>query len=246
MTRDDFNKIAEEAIVILPIGAVEQHGPHLPVMTDVAIVNEIARKSGEKTAKQEPVVLGPTIPFGFSHHHLIYPGTLSLSSNTLLLVLKELLESVVKSGFKKMFIINGHGGNDEIIQLAARNAAVDYNVTVGAASYWSIASDTIKNYCEKHHLSPAPGHAGQFETSLMLVIYPELVKLAKLVNANPRRNPLEIDLLSSNVRIEKPSVWKDIDGFTDDPDSAFAERGKELIELITDEVARCLIEFGKL
>jgi len=245
MTRDDFKEITEKAIVILPIGAVEQHGPHLPVMTDEAIVNEIARKSGEKIAKQVPVVLGPTIPFGFSHHHLIYSGTLSLSSNTLLLVLKELLESVVKSGFQKIFIINGHGGNDEIIQLAARNAAMDYNVTVGAASYWSIASDTIKNYCEKHQLSPAPGHAGQFETSLMLVIYPELVKLANLVNANPRRNPLEIDLLYTNVRIEKPSIWKDIDGFTDDPNSAFAERGKELIEIITDEVARCLIEFGK-
>jgi creatinine amidohydrolase len=243
LSREQIGELAEKAMVILAIGATEQHGPHLPVETDNVLVNAIAEKSVEKAGKKIPIVLGPSMPFGFSHHHFLYPGVLSLSIQTLLTVLNELVESIIKSGFKKIFILNGHGGNEEIIRLTARELALKHPVTIGAASYWTIAAEGIADYAAAHQLSGAPGHAGQFETSLMLALKPELVQLDNLSLASSNRMAIEMSIDPGKAKIENNAVWKQIDGFTDHPKLAKAEYGKELLERITEAVAGQFADF---
>lgn len=243
MSREQIGKLAKEAMIILPIGAIEQHGPHLPVETDNIIINDVARQSAEKAGADIPIVLGPSIPFGFSHHHFLYPGVLSLSIPTLLTVLNELVESVIRSGFDKIFILNGHGGNDELIRLTAREMALKHPVAVGAASYWTVAAEGMAAYAETQGINQLPGHAGQFETSMLLALRPELVHLEKLSLASIERNPVEKKIGSGKLKVEDSQRWKLIDGFTDYPEKADARFGKDMLDLITDEVAVQLVAF---
>src|SRR5262245_33503799 len=124
MTRESLNEIASRALVVLPVGATEQHGPHLPVGTDSFTVEYIAHAASSDAAGSIPVVVAPTLRFGSSHHHIPFGGTLSLSTETYYRVITELTESLILGGFKRLFILNGHGGNNELIQLAARDLAL--------------------------------------------------------------------------------------------------------------------------
>ena len=116
----------------LPLGATEQHGPHLPSGTDTFAVESIARDAAALAAEQISVVVTPSLPFGSSAHHLIFGATLSLSTETYYKALCDLLESLVQDGFTRIFLINGHGGNHELAQLAARDMALKHPVRIGA------------------------------------------------------------------------------------------------------------------
>jgi creatinine amidohydrolase len=241
MTRGQLNKAAEkDSLVIITIGATEQHGPHLPVMTDNVIVEEIAKRSVAKAEGSIPIILGPNIPFGFSHHHYLYAGAISLSVQTLLTVLKETVDSVIKSGFKKIFILNSHGGNDEIIRLAAKEIAYHNEIWIGASSYWNLAEESLTAYKEREQLYDV-GHAGQFETSLMLAIRPELVQI-DLLKETAQREIFDLTF-ESVLQMTPESIWKEIDGYSDEPFKAQRKIGETLLHLITDEIHEALITF---
>src|SRR5262249_41520040 len=158
-----------DALLVLPVGAIEQHGPHLPVAVDTYAVTHIARAAAEQAAGQIPILVAPTLPFGSSHHHLPFGGTLSLGTETYYRVLIDLAESLIAGGFRRIFFLNGHGGNNELIQLAARDLALRHPAHLAAASYWTIAWQAL--VAERANDSAGlPGHAGTFETSLMLAL----------------------------------------------------------------------------
>ena len=120
LTREKARELAPHTLLVLPVGAVEQHGPHLPVGTDYLTVEHVARGAAEQAQKAISVLVAPTLPFGSSHHHLSFGGTLSLATETYYRVLADLGESMIVSGFRSLVLINGHGGNHELIQLVAR------------------------------------------------------------------------------------------------------------------------------
>src|ERR1700722_8423347 len=124
MNREQLRAAAAESLAILPIGATEQHGPHLPTGTDSFAVEAIAREAALAVPNDIPAIVTPTLPFGSSHHHFIFGATLSLSTETYYRVLCELIESLVTDGFTRIFLVNGHGGNHELAQLAARDMAL--------------------------------------------------------------------------------------------------------------------------
>ncbi|MDY0406310.1 creatininase family protein [Virgibacillus sp. 179-BFC.A HS] len=233
MTREEIEASCEN-LVIITIGATEQHGSHLPVSTDNFIVETIAKESVRRSNEQIPIILGPHIPFGFSHHHFLYAGAISLSIQTLLTVLKEIVESMVKSGFTKIFILNSHGGNDEIIRLAAKEIGYVHDVNIGAASYWSIAKDKFTVYLANTGLYDV-GHAGQFETSLMMAIEPALVHMDRLQQKNSNRKATDLTF-EDVVRIRPKSIWKEIDGYSDEPEKAQREIGELLLNQICNHV----------
>jgi len=174
LTRGEIRAIAATTMVVLPVGAVEQHGPHLPTGTDFFVVEHLARMATTEAARDVPVVVAPTLPFGSSHHHLPFGGTLSLGTELYYRVVYDLVESLISSGFRKCFILNGHGGNSELVQLVARDLALKHPVHVAAASYWSIARDAFAALGDVTDVR-IPGHAGAFETSLIMALRPELV-----------------------------------------------------------------------
>jgi len=112
MTRQELRAIAGETTVVLPLGATEQHGPHLPAGTDFFTVDRLAQAAAERAAAEIAITVTPALPFGSSNHHLIFGATLSLRTETYYRVLNDLLRSLVTDGFRRIFLLNGHGGNE--------------------------------------------------------------------------------------------------------------------------------------
>jgi len=239
LTREEARAIASEAIAVLPVGATEQHGPHLPVGTDAFGVEYVAREAAKAVAGRIPIVVTPTLPFGSSHHHLPFGGTMSLSTETYYRVVSELAGSLIAGGFRRIFILNGHGGNSELIQLVARDLALTHQAHLAAASYWTVAWDALVAL-DAHQGGRLPGHAGAFETSLILALRPELVPSPlphREGAASPTPKP------APAYRLERHGFWQEIGGFTDSPDRASAERGRAYLGAIVAEIGKALIEF---
>jgi creatinine amidohydrolase len=242
LTRERLKELAPEALVVLPVGATEQHGPHLPVGTDTFAVQHIARNAAERASAEITTVLAPVLPFGSSHHHLPFGGTFSVSTETYYRLLVELLESLVAGGFRKAFIVNGHGGNAELIQLAARDVAREHPISVAAAPYWTIGWDALVE-AGIHQQGKLPGHAGRFESSLVLALRPDLV-----VEPRPHRDlPAGTGepRMTSPFRAEHHGSWQAMDGFTDSPDLGSAEIGEQALELTVAAVAAAFVSFAE-
>jgi len=133
MNREQL-RAAADSLVVLPIGATEQHGPHLPTGTDFFTITAVAEESARIASAEIPVIITPALPFGSSDHHLSFGATLSLSTETYYRVLRELVESLVTGGFRRIFLLNGHGGNHELAELAARDIALRRDAHVAAGS----------------------------------------------------------------------------------------------------------------
>ena len=230
------------AVVVVPVGATEQHGPHLPVATDWWHVEWVARRAAERVnsagAAPVRVVVAPTLPFGSSPHHLPFGGTISLPTTTYYEVLVAILESLVTDGFRRLFLVNGHGGNHELIQIAARDVALRHPVVVAAGSWWNIAWDVLVE-AGAGDVGRLPGHAGGFETSLVMAMRPD-VPLGELPAARPTDSAAAADprRFSPLVRNEVHDFWISVEGFSDGPVRASREAGERYLEVSVAEVAR--------
>ena len=118
LTRDEAGRQVPDATVIMPSAAIEQHGPHLPIITDTCIVEAVSERVA--AAASVPVLVAPTVCYGASQHHFPFPGVMSLSSGTFSAILRDLLDSLARMGARRVYLLNGHGGNDELIRLVAR------------------------------------------------------------------------------------------------------------------------------
>lgn len=233
-------RAASDALIVIPIGATEQHGPHLPTGTDFFTVDAVAAESAAIASADIPVIVTPALPFGSSDHHFVFGATLSLSTETYYRVLRELIESLVKDGFRRVFLLNGHGGNHELAELAARDVALTREVNVGAGSYWAIAWEALVAE-EAHRQRWLPGHAGDFETSMMLALRPDL-KFGPLPHRDDLRDTDPLRRVAP-WRTELHGFWKSIDGYTDSPDQATPEKGKRFFKAITGAVAKAFVDF---
>lgn len=239
LTRDDLRVSSVRALLILPIAAVEQHGPHLPVGADWIIVEYVARAAAAAAAQHIPMVVAPTLPFGSSDHHLPFGGTISFSTTVYYQLLVDIVTSLSACGFRRMFMLNGHGGNQEIMQLVARDMALRHPLRIGAASYWEIARERLIAL-RAHHDQRLPGHAGGFESALMLALRPELVRLPLPSRGWTKENePPE----AAPFRLETHGFWQAIDGYSDNPAQATAEDGRMYLDAIVDAVTHALLEF---
>jgi len=244
LTRDELGRLAPGATVVVPLGSTEQHAHHLPVRTDAAIVTAIAERAVELAAAHEPILLAPTLPFGFAHHHVPFGGTISLSSVTYLGVLTDIVTTLSLEGFRRVVLLNGHGGNDSAMRLAADRVGYELHldVNVAAGSYWTLAA----GFLETVDLPPGvvPGHAGHFETSIMLALSPEAVRLdARVVDAEPTTR-LGIPE-SAGAHVRRPNLWESSDGRTDDAQLADAELGSRMLAGIADSVAEFIVAFHR-
>jgi creatinine amidohydrolase len=167
-------KIVDTAI--LPCGAIEQHGPHLPVDVDYYDANYMARAVAERCEKPRPFVL-PPIPYGVSYHHSAFKGTLSVSNNALSALVYDIGMNLAQSGIKKLVMLNGHGDNKPTLTYAAqminRDAKIFVCVETGETS-----DDDLYDLIN----TPNDIHAGEIETSTTLALRPHLVDMDKAVD----------------------------------------------------------------
>jgi creatinine amidohydrolase len=183
LTTQDFADIdAERAVAILPVGAVEQHGPHLPVRVDAAINAGIISRAVELMPPDCPALVLPMMPVGKSDEHLAFPGTLTLSHETLARVWFELGESVHRAGIRKILFFNSHGGQPQLLEIVCRELRVKLGM-YAVSAMWPrlIDMDALFNPDENRHGI----HAGQSETSIMLHLHPELVEMHLAENFVP-------------------------------------------------------------
>jgi creatinine amidohydrolase len=239
LNRNELRTVAATALAVIPIGATEQHGPHLATGMDYFTVEAIAREAGTIAGTETDVVVTPALPFGSSHHHLVFGGTLSFTTETYRRMLYELVESLVTDGFKRIFLLNGHGGNHELAQLAVRDIVLHHPVHAAAGSYWNMAwQDLVAAGIEAAWL---PGHAGEFETSLMMSLRPDLVARELPFRQLPE-NP-EALVLPAPFRDERNGFWESINGHTDSPALATPEKGDRFREVIARSVARAWLDY---
>ncbi|MBB4664065.1 creatininase family protein [Conexibacter arvalis] len=254
-TREELAALLPEAVVVLPVGATEQHGPHLATGMDAVAAERLAAAAAERAgaarggaAPADPanggaaragaaqgggqpvtVVLAPTLAFGASEHHLPFGGTLSLSAATLARVLGELIASATSSGARRLLLLNGHGGNSAVCAQAAADAARLHGIVAAAADYWALAA------ADGPWGTSYPGHAGAFETALMRALRPEGVRDGEL-----RPSPGTWPSAPDGLRLEQPGAWAAIDGFTDDPRDGAEADGAAAFERLVDAVARAI------
>jgi creatinine amidohydrolase len=174
LTAAELGEAAQRGdVVVLPIGAVEQHGPHLPLDTDSFTAFTIATRAAERVP-EFPVLVLPPVWWGLSPYWMVFPGTLTLRVETLTELLVDIAGSVAHHGFGSMAIVNGHGGNGGLIQAAAVKASRD-GFRVAALSYWSLIPDELRRLSTRD--AGGIGHAGELETSIQLYLQPECVAL---------------------------------------------------------------------
>lgn len=245
-TRDELNAALPGSVVLLPTGATEQHGHHLVTGHDTFAVTAIAYRAARAVPVGTSIVVAPALPFGSSAHHLPFGGTLSLATETYRAVVMDLVTSMIGGGARRIFLLNGHGGNRELNQLVARDVAMvqpaDRSVVIAAASYWEIAAASLATEPDLDlGAVRQPGHAGQFETATMLAMTPEHVREPRPIR---EQDPSIVPAIPG-VRIETTGLWESYDGFTDFPHRATAEQGQRALDLIVRDVAAALVAFGR-
>jgi creatinine amidohydrolase len=228
---EDLDK--SRAVLVQPIGAIEQHGPHLPVMTDAFVGEQIAALAADQT--DTSVHLLPTLSYGKSTEHLGWAGTMSLSSETLLAVLKDVGRSAAASGFTRLVFVNGHGGNPASLDVAARDIRTETGLLVFPV--------TTGRLGVPHGLDLPDAefsiHGGHVETSVMLHLAPHTVHPDRFT-AGGAHLP---DLFPGELSLEGalPTAWISDDlttnGVIGDPRAATAEIGKEIVDHWTGRLA---------
>jgi creatinine amidohydrolase len=241
MTTSEFAALdAGRVIALLPVGAIEQHGPHLPVAVDACINQGIVQRALELMPAALPVTVLPMQPVGKSDEHIAFPGTLTLSAGTLIRVWTELGEAVARAGIRKLLFFNSHGGQPQVMEIVARDLRVRRGMAVVAYSWFAgglppglFPADEVR-----HGI-----HAGAIETSMMLHLRPDLVQMAHAADFRP----LMRDLEGEGHRLLSPTgpgklAWQAQDlhpsGACGDAADADAERGRVLV----DHAARVLVD----
>ncbi len=231
MTREEFKRMLEAVkVAVIPTGSTEQHGPHLPLKVDIANTLHIVKRAAEMLYPQ--AIVTPPVAIGVSPHHLCYPGSLTLRHETFINLILDLCRSLKHHGIKKMAIVNGHGGNIAPGYLAARRARDDLGLKMVFISYWSLIPREISDAVLETKI--IPGHACEFETSLALAIYPELVskEIPRAVRA-----PWHLQGFISDMNETTG------DGYVGDPSLASAEKGERLIDAAVKGLVSLLRDF---
>jgi creatinine amidohydrolase len=177
----------EEAVIILPVGATEQHGPHLPVYVDTIIPTEIVGQALQQLEPETPAYGLPPVWCGKSCEHGGFAGTISLRSETLAAVLMDIGESIYQSGFRKLVLANGHGGQPQVLEIVARELRVHHpDLAVFPWSVWAPAPEAKAHLCERE--ANEGMHAGTAETSLMMALMGDFIDEQRFVTEYPPDN----------------------------------------------------------
>lgn len=231
-------------IAIFPLGSFEQHGPHLPLTTDSDIVAAVAR--GVERLRPEKILCLPTLWPGHSTHHLGFAGTMSVHQMPYIRLITELCEGIVAMGARKVFLLNGHGGNDVPVRAALRELKSQYpRTTFVFASYWTLAARTITQVRESE--LGGLGHACEMETSLMLHLHPDRVKQRRA----RRDGPGDTDRYrKSDMQYGRPvyfvSEFQEITrtGTVGQPELATAAKGRQFLSGIVADVTAFVDAFA--
>ena len=243
----DFAALDMESIVALqPVGAVEQHGPHLPVRVDAAINEGIVTRALALMPNDLPVLVLPALPVGKSNEHIAYPGTLSLSYETLARVWTEIGESVHRAGCRRLVFFNSHGGQPQVMEIVCRELRVRLAMlAVGCSWFRTVDTADLFDELERRHGI----HAGESETSVMLHLHPDLVDMAQARNFVPASVDMEreFEILTPEGGVGFGWQVQDLQPFgaCGNAGAADAGKGREIVDRAAAAFIRLLQEIDR-
>lgn len=215
-------------LVLIPIAAVEQHGPHMPTGTDTILCTAVAE--AVEARMRDQTLLMPTVWLGASAHHLRLGATLSSELQNYVAMLCDIASSLLRDGHRRLLFVNGHGGNLDPMYVALRTLQPEHvDSLLAGTNYWSVADDLIRETLEGDH--KFVGHACEFETSMILHVRPELVDQSLLADAG-KLLPDDVD----GVFVSRDMRQRTRAGYTGRPDLASAEKGKRLFDGVVDRM----------
>ena len=219
----------DQTLVLIPIAAVEQHGPHMPTGTDTILCTSVAEAVEARLPQQ--ALLIPTLWLGASAHHLKLGSTFDSRLDHYIATLCDIGQSLLDDGFQRLMFLNGHGGNIDPMRIAARMMQSKYpDRLLAAGSYWCNADELISETLTGD--DKFVGHACEFETSLMLHVRPDLVDQQRCDDAG-KLVPDQLD----GIFLSRDMYQRTQNGFTGRPDLANADKGRKLFEGIVDRLA---------
>ena len=242
-TSREFADIAEsDPVVVLPIGATEQHGPHLPLFTDSLIAQAVLAETFSRLPPGHRCYFLYPIGASYSVEHADFPGTITLKAETLLALLRDTATSLARAGVKRLVLLNAHGGNIGVLQLAAREIRLETGQLVLTVHAGSLARRELSDPLEDE----LGIHAGEAETSLLLALVPDWVDMRR---AN-REFPVSFSA-SRHLSLEGrfPVAWKTRDhsasGTFGDATAATAEKGRAALSAMAGTLVEVLSEFAE-
>ncbi len=248
MTWPEVGEAAAEGLVVLqPIGAIEQHGRHLPVDTDNVIVNRLCVRAAELAPID--IVVAPIIPYGFNDHNMEFPGTVSIRPSVLLEYLFDVGHSYATQGFRRLLWVNGHGSNAAIVELAARRITNETPAASGVTGSKELTTAVERQL----HLRTSPHggicHACEFETALYMHLEPSLVKMNEITDELPSGlTPYEDHDWMGGGPLKFMSWWsqRSVSGVEGSPSCATPDLGARLFEECAVMLADMAAKFRKL
>ena len=244
LTSPEIEQLSRKTPCIIPLAATEQHGPHLPLATDRMIgwhfLLELEKQIAEK------ILVLPSLTIGCSEHHLDFAGTLHYSHDTHAAMVEDIIESLMHHGFGRIILFNSHGGNQGLAQTLVERLGPEVEIMV-AITWWKLATSALRELNESGF--GGVGHAGEFETSLMLHIAPELVKedLISPGQNQPTVSWAKGDLLQApSVSLYKSMQEMTPNGVLGDPTAATAEKGARITALVVSRLKEIIFDLNKM
>jgi len=239
-----------EVVAVLPLGATEQHGPHLPLCVDTTLVDAVVRGALPQLPETVPVLVLPTQAIGLSPEHDRFAGTLTLSAQTLIALWTEIGAAVAATGIRKLLLFNAHGGHVGAMDVVARELRARHDLIVYGSSWYSLPLGDAVNRLfppEEHRFGV---HAGDIETSMMLALRPELVDMSRAANfisASRQRAP-HYALLGDGRSAKLGWQMQDYhpQGAAGNAAAASADKGQALLDAASAQLALLLQEISRL
>ena len=227
LTWEEMNTaIAMQKVVILPTGSTEQHGPHLPLDTDVFLAESVCLAAAQR-APDRMLVL-PPISYGLNLHHIDFPGTIHIEPEVYTAFCTQITKSVAYHGFRKILLVNGHGSNTPLNDLVARKTVLGTKALCAAVNYFALALDAFAAAGG----APFIAHADDFETSLYLHLAPERVRMDRAVAGHDIMGSYVSSDSTANYPVRFSDIWGrwTSTGVHGDPTQATADKGRVIFE----------------
>ena len=244
------SSVIDQTVAVLPVAAIEQHGPHLPVSVDTSLVNGVIDAALPHLPAHLPVLFMPTQQVGKSNEHLRYPGTLTLSAQTLISVWMELGACVARAGIKKLVLFNSHGGQISVMDIVARDLRAAHDLIVFSSNWFTLPlGDEVMNlFTPTEHRFGI--HAGDMETSMMLDLREKYVDMsqAQHFKTQAEERAKNYPILGSGAAAKLGWQMQDYNpyGAAGDATLATAAKGRAVIDAAGLQLARLLQEISSL
>ena len=247
LTIDEVREADKDRVVILSVSATEDHGSHMPLDTDTVLGMAVAE--GAAKLAPEDILVMPPIPYGFNEHHKDFPGVIWIEPETLISFITDVTKSLAHHGFRRILLLNSHGSNHPVLDLAARKTVIQSEVLCVSASYWNLCASEI-NAIRKSELGGI-AHAGEFEAAMYMHLHPERVDIAKSTTQNlhdPQSKFFNLDLAGGGGGAMLMRWWSEVspDGTMGDPTVATAENGKKFLEAAVNATVELVKEIRAL